>query len=70
MNTTHKLNLLAAALIGALAFTTTITRAQDPLPAWNDGATKKSIVEFVTKVTTPGSRSQKSVLFNSLLGGA
>jgi hypothetical protein len=58
-------NLIAAALIGAVAFTTTITRAdlstkalatvEDPLPSWNDGAAKKSITEFVTKVTTPGS---------------
>jgi phosphoglycolate phosphatase-like HAD superfamily hydrolase len=26
----------------------------DPLPSWNDGAAKKSIVDFVTKVTTQG----------------
>lgn len=26
----------------------------DPLPSWNDTATKKAIVDFVTKVTTPG----------------
>jgi phosphoglycolate phosphatase-like HAD superfamily hydrolase len=26
----------------------------DPLPSWNDGATKQSIVEFVTKVTKEG----------------
>jgi haloacid dehalogenase-like hydrolase len=48
-------NLLAAALVCALAFTTTIARAQDPLPSWNDGAAKKSITEFVAKVTTVGS---------------
>jgi len=31
------------------------TRAQpDPLPSWNDGATKKSITDFVTRVTTQG----------------
>jgi len=29
--------------------------ASDPLPSWNDGAAKKSIREFVAKVTTPGS---------------
>ena len=29
--------------------------AADPLPSWNDGAAKKSIIEFVTKVTTAGS---------------
>ena len=27
----------------------------DPLPSWNDGATKKSITDFVSRVTTPGS---------------
>jgi phosphoglycolate phosphatase-like HAD superfamily hydrolase len=26
----------------------------DPLPSWNDGATKKAIVEFVARVTTQG----------------
>jgi len=26
----------------------------DPLPSWNDGAAKKSIVEFVAKVTKKG----------------
>lgn len=28
---------------------------QDPLPSWNDGATKKAIMEFVAAVTTSGS---------------
>ena len=27
---------------------------KDPLPSWNEGATKKSIVDFVTKTTTAG----------------
>ncbi|MGM4922175.1 HAD family hydrolase [Tardiphaga sp. 804_B3_N1_9] len=26
----------------------------DPLPSWNDGGTKNSIVDFVARVTTPG----------------
>ena len=26
----------------------------DPLPSWNDGATKKSITDFVARVTTQG----------------
>ena len=26
----------------------------DPLPSWNDGATKKSIIDFVARVTTQG----------------
>ena len=29
--------------------------AADPLPSWNDGPAKQSIIDFVTKVTTPGS---------------
>jgi hypothetical protein len=28
---------------------------QDPLPFWNDGKSKQSIIDFVTKVTTQGS---------------
>ena len=51
MKTTYKQILLAAALVGAVAFTTTIARAQDPLPSWNDGAAKSAIVNFV-KMTT------------------
>jgi len=54
MQTKRTPSLLAAALVCALAFTTAISRA-DPLPSWNEGPAKKSIVEFVTKVTKPGS---------------
>ena len=53
MTTPHK-NLFAAALLGALAFTIT-AHAQDPLPSWNEGKTKQSIVAFVEKVTKQGS---------------
>src|SRR6478672_10153949 len=28
--------------------------AADPLPSWNDGAPKKAVVEFVSKVTKEG----------------
>jgi hypothetical protein len=38
--------LLALLLLAKAAF------AADPLPSWNDVPAKKSIVEFVTKVTT------------------
>src|SRR5436309_12349024 len=48
-------NLLAAALVGVVAFTSTSTHAQDPLASWNDGPAKKSITEFVAKVTKEGS---------------
>ena len=59
MKTTLKLNLLAAALIGVLAMSGPVTQSvaqpADPLPSWNDGPAKQSIIEFVTKVTTAGS---------------
>lgn len=55
MKTTLKQTPLAAALVCALAFTATVARAADPLPSWNDGKSKQSIIEFVTRVTTPGS---------------
>jgi phosphoserine phosphatase len=58
-------NYLAIALLAAVAFTSTIARAAlpaeasakvgDPLPSWNDGPAKQAILDFVTKVTTPGS---------------
>src|SRR5438046_1526927 len=48
-------NLFAIALLAALAFTTTIARAADALPSWNDTAPKKAIVAFVEKVTKEGS---------------
>jgi phosphoglycolate phosphatase-like HAD superfamily hydrolase len=55
MNATYKQNLMAAALLCALAFATTIALAADALPSWNDTASKKSIVAFVEKVTKAGS---------------
>ena len=61
--TTRANNLLVAALVCAMAFTTTVARAADPptalgadpLPSWNDGPAKKAIVAFVEKVTKEGS---------------
>ena len=47
--------LIAAVLVGALAFTATLARAADPLPSWNDGPAKQSIITFVEKVPKPGS---------------
>src|SRR5208337_4865723 len=47
--------LLTAAILLAVAFTTTIARAADPLPSWNDGAAKQSIITFVKRVTKEGS---------------
>lgn len=38
-----------------LALAGVVAHAADPLPSWNDGAAKSAIVEFVDKVTKPGS---------------
>ncbi len=46
---------MTAALVCAMFFTATIAQAADPLPSWNDNASKKSIVTFVEKVTKEGS---------------
>jgi phosphoserine phosphatase len=54
MNSTGAHSLLASALTFAVAFTTTVSCADDPLPSWNDGSAKNSIIAFVTKVTNPG----------------
>jgi phosphoglycolate phosphatase-like HAD superfamily hydrolase len=47
-------NLVAIALLAALALTTTIASAADPLPSWNEGPAKQSIITFVEKVTRSG----------------
>ena len=47
---------LISRIILALAFALTSSAfAQDPLPSWNDTATRKAIVAFVEKVTKEGS---------------
>src|SRR5256886_11705077 len=55
MKTTLRQSLVAAALFCTAAFTATVARTGDPLSSWNDGATKKSIVDFVARVTKEGS---------------
>ena len=46
--------LVTPALLGALAWTTAAAQSADPLPSWNAGKTKQSIVDFVAAVTRPG----------------
>jgi phosphoglycolate phosphatase-like HAD superfamily hydrolase len=48
-------NLVVIAFFSASAFIAGIVHAADPLPSWNDGAAKQSIISFVQKVTTEGS---------------
>ncbi len=53
MKTSH-LPLLAMAAWACIAWPAPVPSAA-PLPSWNDGAAKMSILEFVEKVATPGS---------------
>src|SRR5262245_49599450 len=45
---------LPLALVLLLGVTCSV-RADDPLPSWNDTATKKAIIDFVEKTTKEGS---------------
>jgi phosphoglycolate phosphatase-like HAD superfamily hydrolase len=47
--------LFTIALTCALTLTATLARAADPLPSWNQGKAKQSIIAFVEKVTKEGS---------------
>jgi len=50
-------HVMFAVFLGLVAIGTPLAgaRAQsDPLPSWNDGAVKKSITDFVARVTTQG----------------
>ena len=47
--------VLMIAAVVALGLTTVVSRAADPLPSWNDGPAKQSIIAFVEKVTKPDS---------------
>jgi hypothetical protein len=67
LKTTRERNSIAIALLAAFALTTAVATAvasavtaagaptNDPLPSWNEGKAKQSIIEFVGKVTTPES---------------
>ncbi len=46
--------LAVLALACAAAFATAVAQDTGPLPSWNDGPARKSIVEFVAKVTKDG----------------
>jgi phosphoglycolate phosphatase-like HAD superfamily hydrolase len=45
---------VVAGVAGALSFGPMAIAQTDPLPSWNDGATKQAIVDFVTAVTADG----------------
>jgi phosphoserine phosphatase len=54
MRIRYRSSVIATALLFASGLATT-ARAAAPLPSWNEGKAKQSIVSFVAKVTTPGS---------------
>ena len=39
-----------------VVFICSVSYAADPLPSWNDGSTKKAIIEFVAAVTEKGGK--------------
>ena len=55
MRPKHQQNLLAATLVCVLAFISSVARAADPLPSWNEGPAKQAIITLVERVTKPGS---------------
>jgi len=53
LNQLHSIKTLAITVVALLSAASAF--AADPLPSWNDGAAKRSIVAFVEKVTKEGS---------------
>jgi phosphoglycolate phosphatase-like HAD superfamily hydrolase len=53
LSTLTLLPVVSGSLLSVAATAQTST-VGDPLPSWNDGATKKSITDFVSRVTTSG----------------
>lgn len=44
----------ALGIIFLLALSTLVNAQSDPLPSWNDGANKRAIIDFVSRVTKEG----------------
>ena len=55
MKTTATQRLLAIAFVCVISLSTSVAQTADPLPSWNDGKAKQSIVNFGAKVTKEGS---------------
>jgi hypothetical protein len=55
MMTMLRQSLFVVTIACGLAFPSPVARAADPLPSWQEGKTKQSIMDFVAAVTTPGS---------------
>jgi phosphoserine phosphatase len=59
--------ILVVPIIVVLSLVTGIVCADDPLPSWNDGKAKQSIITFVERVTNPDWRDKEP--FASVLKG-
>lgn len=55
MNVTPRSPLVAVAVAVVLTLAATVVRAADPLPSWNDGPAKRSVIAFVEEVSKEGS---------------
>jgi hypothetical protein len=51
----HRTHIILIFVLCAITAAVSTAYAADPLPSWNDGPAKKTIMEFVAKVTTKGS---------------
>jgi len=51
---TSRLRHLALAVAVAIAAVTTAQAQSDPLPSWNEGASKRAIIDFVSRVIKEG----------------
>ena len=49
-----KRHLLTAITLAVLLAFAPLAAAADPLPSWNEGEAKRSVVDFVQRVTTAG----------------
>lgn len=55
MNMKSLIASLTAAVASAACLSLANAQTRDPLPSWNDGEAKRSIIEFVEQVTRPDS---------------
>ena len=61
MKTARRPRLTAVALVAGYAWSATLALADDPLPSWNDTATKKAIVQFVESVQAAGIPAEERI---------
>ena len=63
-------NLVVSLFVFPMACAGTLAQAADPLSSWHEGSARKAIMDFIEKVTAPGSSdfvpvSQRIVVFDN-----